>query len=139
MTVQTFTLQLTTQGNADPHDITAAVAEVLGRSGLTGGTATVFCPSSTSAVTTIEFEPGCIGDFRALWEEWIPADREYAHNATWDDGNGHSHLRASILGPSLVVPFAEGKLTLGRWQQILYIDFDIRPRQRSLIVQLMGE
>jgi secondary thiamine-phosphate synthase enzyme len=139
MAVVTYPVRLSTRGQTDVHDITGAVAEVLGRSGLQAGTVTVFCPSSTSALTTIEYEPGCVADLRAFFEEIIPSRREYAHNATWDDGNGHSHLRAALLGPSLTVPFTGGGLVLGRWQQIIYVDFDIRPRQRELIVQVMGE
>jgi secondary thiamine-phosphate synthase enzyme len=139
MAVMTYPVRLSTRGQMDVHDITGAVAEVLGRSGLQAGTVTVFCPSSTSALTTIEYEPGCVADLRAFFEEIIPSRREYAHNATWDDGNGHAHLRAALLGPSLTVPFTGGGLVLGRWQQIIYVDFDIRPRQRELVVQVMGE
>jgi secondary thiamine-phosphate synthase enzyme len=139
MNVQTYPIRLSTNGQTDVRDITAAVQEVVDRSGLKGGTATVFYPSSTSALTTIEYEPGCVSDLKRMFEELLPASREYAHNATWDDGNGHSHLRASLLGPSLTVPFAGTRLTLGTWQQIIYVDFDIRPRKRELIVQLIGE
>jgi secondary thiamine-phosphate synthase enzyme len=139
MSVQTYPIRLSTSGQTDVHDITAAVQEVVVRSGLKAGTATVFCPSSTSALTTIEFEPGCVSDLKRMFEELLPSGREYAHNATWDDGNGHSHLRASLLGPSLTVPFTGARLTLGTWQQVIYVDFDIRPRKRELIVQLIGE
>jgi secondary thiamine-phosphate synthase enzyme len=139
MGVQTYPIRLSTQGQTDVHDITDAVQEVIRRSGLAAGTATVFCPSSTSALTTIEFEPGCVSDLRRMFEELLPSAREYAHNATWDDGNGHSHLRAALLGPSLTVPFTGGRMTLGTWQQVIYVDFDIRPRKRELIVQLIGE
>jgi len=139
MSVQTYPIRLSTNGQTDVRDITAAVQEVVDRSSLKAGTATVFCPSSTSALTTLEYEPGCISDLKRMFEELLPASREYAHNATWDDGNGHSHLRASLLGPSLTVPFTGARLTLGTWQQIIYVDFDIRPRKRELIVQLIGE
>jgi secondary thiamine-phosphate synthase enzyme len=139
MTVKTYPIRISTRGNVDAHDITAAVAEVIARSGLQAGTVTVFCPSSTSGVTTIEFEPGAVADLKRMFEELIPSGRDYAHNATWDDGNGHSHMRASLLGPSLTVPFTGGAMTLGTWQQIVYADFDIRPRTRELIVQVMGE
>jgi secondary thiamine-phosphate synthase enzyme len=139
MSVLTFPIRLSTNGQTEVRDITAAVQEVIARSERTAGTVTVFCPSSTSALTTIEYEPGCVADLRRMFEEMIPSAREYAHNATWDDGNGHSHLRAALLGPSLTVPFTGGRMTLGTWQQIIYIDFDIRPRQRELIVQVMGE
>jgi secondary thiamine-phosphate synthase enzyme len=139
MSVQTYPIRLSTQGQTEVRDITDSVRDVIGRSGLAAGTVTVFCPSSTSALTTIEFEPGCVADLRRMFEELLPSGREYAHNAAWDDGNGHSHLRAALLGPSLTVPFTGGSMTLGRWQQIIYIDFDIRPRKRELIVQVMGE
>jgi secondary thiamine-phosphate synthase enzyme len=139
MTVQTYPLRLSTDGQTDVRDITDAVQTAVGRSKLRSGTATVFCPSSTSALTTLEYEPGCVSDLQRMFEELLPSSREYAHNAAWDDGNGHSHLRAALLGPSLTVPFTGGRLTLGSWQQIIYVDFDIRPRQRELIVQLIGE
>lgn len=139
MTVIPLSIHLSTRGNADIHDITDAVARAVTKSGLRNGVVTVFCPSSTSALTTIEYESGCLSDLRRLFDEIIDPRREYAHNARWHDGNGHSHLRAALLGPSLSVPFVEGRLTLGTWQQIIYVDFDVRPRQRELVVQVMGE
>ncbi len=139
MSVKTLTIPLTTQGSADIHDITDAVTEAVAKSGLKDGTVTVFCPSSTSALTTIEFELGALADLRRLFDEILPANREYAHNARWGDGNGHSHVRAALLGPSLTIPFTDGRLTLGTWQQIVYVDFDVRPRRRELVVQVMGE
>jgi secondary thiamine-phosphate synthase enzyme len=139
MGVQTYPIRLSTAGNTEVRDITEAVQEVVDRSGFAAGAATVFCPSSTSALTTVEFEPGCVADLRRMFEELLPSDRDYAHNAAWDDGNGHSHLRAALLGPSLTVPFTGSRLTLGTWQQIIYVDFDIRPRKRELIVQIIGE
>ena len=139
MAIQTYPLRLSTSGSTDVRDITGAVQETVARSQLLAGTATIFCPSATSGLTTLEFEPGCVADLKRMFEELVPAGREYAHDAAWDDGNGHSHLRAALLGPSLTVPFTGGRLTLGRWQQIIYVDFDTRPRQRELIVQLMGE
>lgn len=139
MKVQTHTVQLETAGHADAHDITPAVARAVQESGLDSGVAVIFCPSSTSAVTTIEYESGCIQDLQRLFDEIANPDRHYAHNARWGDGNGHSHVRAALLGPSLTVPFIERRLTLGTWQQIVYIDFDNRARRRELIVQLLGE
>ena len=139
MTVKTSSISLSTQGNADIRDITDQLANAVAKSGLTAGTVTVFCPSSTSALTTIEFEGGALSDLRRLFEEIVPLNREYAHNERWHDGNGHSHVRAALLGPSITIPFVDGQLTLGIWQQVIYIDFDNRPRQRKLIVQLMGE
>jgi secondary thiamine-phosphate synthase enzyme len=139
MTVKTTSISLRTQGNADIHDITNQIASAVSKSGLTVGTATIFCPSSTSALTTIEYESGALSDLRRLFNEIIPADGEYAHNERWHDGNGHSHVRAALLGPSITIPFVESELTLGTWQQVIYMDFDNRPRQRELVVQLIGE
>jgi secondary thiamine-phosphate synthase enzyme len=139
MTVKTAFISLSTQGNADIRDITDQIASAISKSGLTSGTATVFCPSATSALTTIEYESGALSDLRRLFDEIIPSNREYAHNARWHDGNGHSHVRAALLGPSLAIPFVDGQLTLGTWQQVIYVDFDNRPRQRKLVVQLVGE
>jgi secondary thiamine-phosphate synthase enzyme len=139
MTVKTFSLPLSTRGNADIHDITDPIANIISRSGLISGTATVFCPSSTSALTTIEYESGALSDLRRLFDEVAPSNREYAHNERWHDGNGHSHVRAALLGPSLTIPFVEGQLTLGTWQQVIYVDFDNRSRERNLVVQLIGE
>lgn len=139
MTVKTTSISLRTQGNADIHDVTNQIANAVSKSGLTAGLATVFCPSSTSGLTTIEYESGALSDLRRLFDEVIPADREYAHNERWHDGNGHSHVRAAVLGPSISIPFVDSQLTLGTWQQVIYVDFDVRPRQRELIVQLIGE
>ena len=139
MAVKTLSISLSTQGNADIHDITDQVARSVLQSGLKNGTVTIFCPSSTSALTTIEFESGAVSDLRRLFEEIIPQNRDYAHNERWHDGNGHSHVRAALLGPSLTIPFVNGQLTLGTWQQIIYVDFDNRHRQRQLVVQLIGE
>ena len=108
-------------------------------SGLSSGVVTIFCPSSTSGLTTIEYEPGALSDLKRLLDQLAPPEQNYAHNARWGDGNGHSHLRAALIGPSLAVPFAQGRLTLGTWQQIIYIDFYNRARQRELVVQVMGE
>ncbi len=137
--VKTRTISLTANGNADIHDITDQVAAVLQKSGLSSGIVTIFCPSATTALTTIEFESGCLSDLRRLFDEIVPPNREYDHNARWGDGNGHSHVRAALLGPSLSVPFAEGRLLLGTWQQIIHVDFDVRPRHRELVVQVIGE
>ena len=139
MTVKTTSISLRTQGNADIHDITDQIANAISKSELTSGIVTIFCPSSTSALTTIEYESGALSDLRRLFNEIIPSDREYAHNERWHDGNGHSHVRAALLGPSLTIPFAAHQLTLGTWQQVIYVDFDVRPRQRELVVQLIGE
>ena len=139
MPVKTTSISLSTQGNADIRDITDQVARGILQSGLKDGTVTIFCPSATSALTTVEYESGAVGDLRRLFDEIIPANSKYAHNERWHDGNGHSHVRAALLGPSLTIPFVDGQLTLGTWQQIIYLDFDNRPRQRKLILQLVGE
>ncbi|HEX7621478.1 MAG TPA: secondary thiamine-phosphate synthase enzyme YjbQ [Anaerolineales bacterium] len=139
MPVKTGSISLNTHGNTDILDITTELKRLVTESGLTSGTLTVFCPSSTSGLTTVEFEPGAVADLRRMFEELLPSEREYAHNSTWDDGNGHSHMRASLLGSSLTVPFVGKTMTLGTWQQVVYLDFDIRPRRRELVVQIMGE
>jgi len=139
MPVKTSSLTLSTRGEADVHDITDELARLVAESGLHAGTVTVFCPSSTSGVTTIEYEPGAVADLRRLFDEIVPPGRAYAHEAAWHDGNGHSHVRAALLGPSLTVPFVNSQLTLGTWQQVVYVDFDVRARRRELVVQMVGE
>ncbi len=132
-------LSLQTRGNGDTHDITSAVERAVRESGLASGTVTLFCPSSTTGLTTIEFEPGAVSDLKRVFDEIVPADREYRHNERWGDGNGHSHIRAALLGASLAVPFVGQKLMLGTWQQVIYVDFDTRPRSREIVAQIMGE
>lgn len=139
MAVKTGTIELRTQGHADMLDITDRVAGVVAGSGLKDGIVTVFTPSSTSALTTIEFESGALSDLKRLYDEIVDPGRHYAHNARWGDGNGHSHVRAALQGASLTVPFVAGRLTLGTWQQIVFIDFDNRSRSRELVVQVIGE
>lgn len=139
MTVSSRSLSLQTRGDTDIHDITDKVTEAVRASRMQNGTVTVFCPSSTSGVTTIEYESGALSDLRRLFNEIIPPNRDYAHNARWGDGNGHAHVRAALLGPSLNIPFVNGQLVLGTWQQIIYVDFDNRPRSRELVVQIVGE
>ena len=139
MSVITGSIHVSNRGNTDIHDITRELVRLVEQSALKSGTVTIFCPSSTSGLTTVEYESGCIRDLERMFEELVPSNRDYAHNATWDDGNGHSHMRASLLGPSLTIPFVEKTLTLGTWQQVIYIDFDIRPRRRELVVQIIGE
>lgn len=139
MTVQTDVIQFPTKGHSDILDITNEVVMSVQQAGLRNGTVTIFSPSATSSVTTIEHEAGCLHDLRRLFDEIVDPDRDYAHNARWGDGNGHSHVRAALLGPSLCVPFVDGRLTLGTWQQIIFIDFDNRPRRRELVLQIMGE
>lgn len=137
--IKSASIDLRTQGDGQVLDITREVAQTIHDSGLTSGIVTVFCPSATSGVTTIEFENGAVQDFQRLWNEIAGPDQEYLHNLRWGDGNGHSHVRAALLGPSLTVPFINKQMTLGTWQQIVYVDFDNRTRRRSLVVQIMGE
>jgi secondary thiamine-phosphate synthase enzyme len=139
MPVKTCSISINTRGDADVHDITDQIAGQVAQSGFKDGTVTIFCPSSTSALTTIEYEIGALSDLRRLFDEIIPQDREYAHNERWHDGNGHSHIRAALLGPSLTIPFVNRQLTLGTWQQVIYVDFDNRPRRRELVLQVIGE
>lgn len=139
MSVQSMSIQFHTSGNGAVVDITSDVADAVRASGLSAGIVTLFCPSATSALTTIEYESGCIEDLQRLFDDIASPNRHYAHNARWGDGNGHSHVRAALLGPSLTVPFNGGRLTLGTWQQIVFVDFDNRPRRRELVAQLLGE
>lgn len=137
--VITNTIQLSTTANGQIIDITTPIAQCVAESSLENGVATIFTPSSTSAITTIEFESGCVRDLQSLLDDLIPQDKNYYHNSRWGDGNGHSHLRAALLGPSFSIPFVNHKLTLGVWQQVIFIDFDNKPRHRNLIVQIIGE
>lgn len=139
MPVTSSTFAVGTRGDADVVEITSNVAEAVRNSGLTNGTVTVFVPGATAGVTTVEYEPGLIEDIDEMFERLAPGGRDYHHNLRWHDGNGHSHLRASLLGPSLTVPFTSGKLTLGIWQQVVLIDFDNRPRDREIVCQVIGE
>ena len=137
--VKTGSIQLSTRGNAHMQDITSEIETLVRQSDLTSGTVTVFCPSSTSGVTTIEFESGCVSDLERLFDEIVPQNKEYQHHLRWHDGNGHSHVRAALLGPSITIPFVQQSLTLGTWQQVIYIDFDNKSRQRELVVQMIGD
>jgi secondary thiamine-phosphate synthase enzyme len=139
MPTKTTSIGLNTKGDADILDITEQVSRAVAGSGIKDGIVTLFSPSSTSALTTIEYEPGCLSDLRRLFDEIVDPNRPFAHNARWGDGNGHSHVRAAILGASLTVPFVSGDLTLGTWQQIIFVDFDTRSRRRELVVQILGD
>jgi secondary thiamine-phosphate synthase enzyme len=132
-------IELRTRGHADMHDLTPEVLRLIEENGSREGLVTIFTPSSTSALTTIEFESGALDDLRRALDEIAPPGADYKHNLRWGDGNGHAHLRAALLGPSLSIPLVNGRLTLGTWQQILFIDFDVRPRSRSLVVQILGD
>ena len=137
--VVTRDFHLSCTGYCDIHNITDAVAGAVKSSGLNSGIATVFTPSATSAITAVEFETGMLADFEAFFERVAAQTWEYKHNERWHDGNGFSHVRAALLGPSLTVPFVDGKLTLGTWQEIAFLDFDNRHRNRRIIVQIVGE
>lgn len=139
MKIKTGFLELSTKGNGDTINITDGISELIRESGLKSGLMTVFTPSATSAITTIEYEPGCVSDLKRLFDEIIPNNREYSHNLKWGDGNGHSHIRAAILKASFSVPFEDSRMFLGTWQNIIFVDFDNRSRNRKLVVQLMGE
>ncbi len=137
--VITQEIHLQTRGNCDIQDITTHIANKVSDSDLQAGIVTVFCPGSTGGLTTIEYENGALDDFELMLDEISPPDRDYRHHLRWGDDNGHSHVRSALIGPSLTVPFVEGRLTLGTWQQIVFLDFDTRPRSRRLVVQIMGE
>jgi secondary thiamine-phosphate synthase enzyme len=137
--IKTHRIPLSTRGNADVIDITDEVLDVLQGSGLQNGILTLFCPGSTGAITTTEYEDGAVADLKACFDRLAPRDASYQHEVAWHDGNGHAHVRASLLGPSLTVPFCAGKLTLGTWQQIIFIDFDNKPRKREIVLQILGE
>lgn len=139
MTVITGTIERRTAGFNDIQDITVDVADLVRESGISAGTATVFVAGSTGGVTTIEYEPGLVKDLPEAMEKIAPQGKTYHHDATWGDGNGFSHVRAAMVGPSLTVPFRDGELTLGTWQQIVLLDFDNKARSRKVIVQIMGE
>lgn len=132
-------IEIETKGDGDLIDLTAEVARILGETGLAAGSVTVFIVGSTAAVATFEYEPGMVRDMRELYAKLVPRNKRYAHDETWGDANGFSHLRAALQGPSLTVPFEGGKLLLGTWQQVVLVEFDNRPRHRQVVVQVMGE
>jgi secondary thiamine-phosphate synthase enzyme len=139
MPVKTMTLEVKTRGFSDVVDITSEVGRAVAESGMKDGIALVFVPGSTASVTTIEFESGAVSDLQRAVRELAPDDREYDHNKKWHDGNGFAHVRAALMGPGLSVPFSSGRLLLGTWQQIVLVDHDNRPRDREIVVQMVGE
>ena len=139
MTVFTKRLSLSTGGENDIVDITGEVKGAVEESGLNDGLAVVFVRGSTAAVTTIEYEPGLAKDFPAILERVAPKSMKYEHQKAWQDDNGRSHVKASLIGPSLTVPFEDQNLTLGAWQQIVLVELDIAPRHREIVVQVLGE
>ena len=137
--VGTESIKFNTRGNGEIVDITGQVAQKVADSELNDGTVTIFSPSATSSLTTVEYESGLVRDLQGLFDRLAPHDIDYSHNLRWGDGNGHSHVRASLFGASLTVPFVNKRLTLGTWQQIVFIDFDVRPHSRELVLQVIGE
>ena len=135
--IVTTRLNIKTQGNSDVVDITHEVVQAVSEAEINNGSVTVFVAGSTAGITTIEVEPGLIADFRGLWDRLVPRDIRYQHGA--GEGNGFAHVRASLLGPSLTIPFSEGRLALGTWQQVVIVDFDNRPRTRPVVIQVSGE
>jgi secondary thiamine-phosphate synthase enzyme len=139
MTVITRNIQIKSKSENDIIDITDKVSRIVKESKIENGVVTVFVVGSTAAITTIEYEPGLQQDFPEMLSRLVPKGTEYAHDNAWHDGNGHSHVRASLIGPSLTIPFIAGHLTLGTWQQIVLLEMDIRPRERKIIIQMIGE
>jgi len=137
--VETRNIVFSTESDTDIVDITKDVREVLSESAITDGIVTVFVPGSTGALTTMEYEPGLVQDSKDFFEKLIPKEHYYQHEERWHDKNGHSHLRASLIGPSITIPFRDRRLMLGTWQQIVFLDFDVRARERELIVQIIGD
>ncbi len=138
MIIETQEFFVDTQGNSDIIDITSIIGNFLNKSDFSEGQATIFVPGSTAALTTIEYEPGLLRDLPEFLDDLIPANRNYHHDKTWHDGNGHAHLRSALIKTSLTVPFKQGRLLLGTWQQLILIDCDNRPRKRRIIVQFIG-
>ena len=138
MAVHHGELRFDTQGDGDVVDLTAGVESIIGQSGIADGTVSVFVPGSTAAVTTMEYEPGGVHDLRAALDRLIPREGDYEHNRLNHDTNSHAHIRAAIVGPSETLPLAGGRLLTGTWQQLVLVDFDDRPRQRTVVVQVAG-
>lgn len=139
MACETHRISVKTRGRCHVVDLTGSVAEALAEGAIRDGTVTVFAVGSTAGITTTEYEPGLVNhDLAALFEKLAPQGARYVHEQTWHDDNGHSHVRASLLGPSITVPMVDGGLTLGTWQQIVLLDFDTRGRDREVIVQVVG-
>jgi secondary thiamine-phosphate synthase enzyme len=139
MTVSTKLIKIHSKGENDMIDLTEEISSFVKKSGISNGTITVFVSGSTGSVTTIEYEPGLIKDFPEMLDRIVPKDLDYGHERMWHDGNGHSHVKASLMGPSLTVPLIDGELCLGTWQQIVFVELDTRSRTRDLILQILGE
>ncbi len=134
----TSEISLETRGHTDIIDLTPRIAELLGEIGMYEGQVTVFVPGSTGGITTVEYEPGLLQDLPEFFEKILPESKSYHHDQTWQDGNGHAHLRSALLKPSLTILFNESRLLLGTWQQVIFIDFDNRHRHRKIVVQFLG-
>jgi len=139
MAIVTKNIQIKSMGEDDVIDITKPTLKAIKESNLKNGIVTIFISGSTAAITTIEYEPGLRNDFPKMLNRIIPRDIEYEHDKTWNDGNGHSHVRASLVGPSLTIPFKDGTLMLGIWQQVVLLEMDTRQRERQLVLQIIGE
>jgi len=137
--VETREITFITKGNCDVVDVTSQISEEIKQAGINDGIVTIFVPGSTGGLSTIEYESGLVSDIKEAMERIAPQGIEYKHNLKWKDGNGHSHIRASIVGPSITIPFAKKKMLLGTWQQVIFLDFDNCSRNRRLILQIIGE
>jgi secondary thiamine-phosphate synthase enzyme len=137
--VKTEEIRFRTKGFCDIIDITDAIREKINASGISSGTVTVFTPSATSGLTTIEYEPGLLQDLPEFFEKVLPSNVPYKHDQTWHDGNGFAHMRSALIGPDITIPFTDGHLHLGTWQQVVFLDFDNRKRDRRLVLQIIGE
>ena len=139
LTISTESIKIQSKGENDMIDLTGKIADSVAESGIVNGSILIFVSGSTGSVTTIEFEPGLIQDFPKMLNRIAPKNLDYGHERMWHDGNGHSHVKASLLGPSLTVPFIDGQLCLGTWQQIVFVELDTRERTRNLVLQIIGE
>jgi len=137
--VKTDEIRFSTSGSGDIINLTDGIQNSIRKSDINSGVITIFAPGSTTGLTTIEYEPGLLKDLPQLMEKLIPSDISYEHDNTWHDGNGFSHLRSALIGPDITVPFVSKKITLGTWQQIVFLEFDNKPRNRSVILQIVGE
>lgn len=139
MAVETREITFITKGNCDVVDVTSQISDEIKQAGISDGIVTIFVPGSTGGLSTIEYESGLVSDIKEAMERIAPQGIEYKHNLKWKDGNGHSHIRASIVGPSITIPFTKKKMLLGTWQQVIFLDFDNCSRNRKLILQIIGE
>ncbi|MDQ7780974.1 MAG: secondary thiamine-phosphate synthase enzyme YjbQ [Planctomycetota bacterium] len=137
MNVRTSTIEFRAQGNCDVVDITTRVADCIRSAEVQNGIVVIFVPGSTGGLTTVEYEPGLVKDLKEAFQRIAPQGPRYHHDDRWQDGNGHAHVRASLVGPSLAIPIVNGRMSLGTWQQVVFVDFDTRARLRELVVQMV--